>query len=101
MKVNLVKLQGLIDDLKNSVEALKKKNEALQTIKRGMEKAWENDTCWNSTGRPIVQRIIKSNDDTIVLFRKTVSKLEVWRNNILSKQKKGLAEKTATATTGK
>ena len=76
--LDLVKVYELIQALTAARNVLKAKNSDLYDIKSGMERAWEGDDRWDSEGRPVVTRIIDSNEDTIELFSKNIKDLTDW-----------------------
>ena len=82
MRVDILKLAKLIDELTVQRDNLKKNKDLLEEIKNRMNLAWEDDTRWEEEGRPVVTRIISSTEEMITLFSNTIVSLESWLERI-------------------
>ncbi len=82
MKVDILKLANLIDELTVQRDALKKNKDLLEEIRNRMDQAWEGDTRWEDEGHLVVTRIIGSTEEMIKLFTKAITSLESWLERI-------------------
>lgn len=87
IKINPKKLNDLIENLRSYTKDLIKKNDDLSDIKRGMDRAWEDDSQYMDVGGPALTRMIENNEDVIKLLNDTLDDLEIWRDAVAEYEK--------------